>query len=76
MVQHTKIVLFKDKSIRSHWDAEQEEWFFSVVDVMVALTDSANPTDYLKKLRKRDEQLGTFVGTNCPQVAMQTATGK
>ena len=76
MVQHTKIVLFKDKSIRSHWDAEQEEWFFSVVDVVVALTDSANPTDYLKKLRKRDEQLGTFVGTNCPQVAMQTATGK
>jgi len=76
MDQHTKIVLFKDKSIRSHWDAEQEEWFFSVVDVVAALTDSANPTDYLKKLRKRDEQLGSYVGTNCPQVAMQTGTGK
>lgn len=76
MNQHNKIILFKDKSIRSHWDAEQEEWFFSVVDVVAALTDSANPTDYLKKLRKRDEQLGAFVGTNCPQVAMQTATGK
>ncbi len=76
MDQHSKIILFKDKSIRSHWDAEQEEWFFSVVDVVAALTDSANPTDYLKKLRKRDEQLGEYVGTNCPQVAMQSATGK
>lgn len=76
MDQHSKIILFKDKSIRSHWDAEQEEWFFSVVDVVAVLTDSANPTDYLKKLRKRDEQLGEYVGTNCPQVAMQSATGK
>lgn len=71
-----KIVLFNDKSIRSHWNAEQEEWYFSVVDVVAALTDSANPTDYLKKLRKRDEQLGAYVGTNCPQIGMQTATGK
>ncbi len=76
MDQPTKIILFNDKSIRSHWDAEQEEWFFSVVDVVAALTDSANPTDYLKKLRKRDEQLGEYVGTNCPQVAMQSASGK
>jgi len=76
MDPHSKIILFKDKSIRSHWDAEQEEWYFSVVDVVAALTDSANPTDYLKKLRKRDEQLGEYVGTNCPQVAMQSATGK
>lgn len=76
MAEPTKIVLFNDKSIRSHWDAEQDEWFFSVVDVVAALTDSANPTDYLKKLRKRDEQLGAYLGTNCPQVAMQTETGK
>lgn len=72
----SKIVLFSDKSIRSHWDAELEEWFFSVVDVVAALTDSANPTDYFKKLRKRDEQLGEYVGTNCPQVAMPSASGK
>lgn len=76
MAEPTKIVLFNDQSIRSHWDAEQEDWFFSVVDVVAALTDSANPTDYLKKLRKRDEQLGAYIGTNCPQVAMQTDTGK
>ena len=76
MEQANKTILFSDKSIRSHWDAELEEWFFSVVDVVAALTDSANPTDYLKKLRKRDEQLGEYVGTNCPQVAMPTTTGK
>ena len=75
-MSESKIVLFRDASIRSHWDAEQEEWFFSVVDVVAALTDSANPTDYLKKLRKRDEQLGEYVGTNCPQVAMPSASGK
>ncbi len=72
----SNIKLFHDQQIRSHWDDEQEEWFFSVVDVVAALTDSANPTDYLKKLRKRDGQLGSYIGTNCPQVAMQSATGK
>lgn len=76
MSSRSKVVLFADKNIRSHWDAELEEWFFSVVDVVAALTDSANPTDYLKKLRKRDEQLGEYVGTNCPQVAMPSASGK
>jgi len=72
----TKIILFEDQSIRSFWDEEQEEWYFSVVDVVETLTDSANPTDYLKKLRKRDKQLGEYIGINCPQVAMKTATGK
>lgn len=76
MQTDTKLQLFESVHIRSHWDAELEEWFFSVVDVVAALTDSANPTDYLKKLRKRDEQLGEYVGTNCPQVAMPSASGK
>jgi hypothetical protein len=40
------------------------------------LTESINPTDYLKKLRKRDEELGKYIGTNCPQVKMFTETGK
>ncbi|TAG28787.1 MAG: phage antirepressor protein [Burkholderiales bacterium] len=70
MDQLSNIVLFEDNGIRSHWDADQEEWFFSVVDVVTALTDSTNPTYYLKKLRNRDEQLGDYVGTRCPQVAM------
>lgn len=72
----SKIKLFESQRIRSVWDADAEEWFFSVVDVVAALTDSVNPTDYLKKLRKRDALLGEYLGTNCPQVAMQTETGK
>lgn len=40
------------------------------------MTDSVNPTDYLKKIRKRDPELGTYIGTNCPQVAMPTQSGK
>lgn len=48
----SNIKLFHDQQIRSHWDADQEEWFFSVVDVVAALTDSANPTDYLKSCSK------------------------
>jgi hypothetical protein len=46
------------------------------VDVIEVLTDSVNPTDYLKKLRKRDAELGNYIGTNCPQVEMITSTGK
>jgi hypothetical protein len=70
------VQLFESTHIRSHWDAELEEWFFSIVDVVAALTESVNPTDYLKKLRKRDDQLRDYIGTNCPQVAMPTETGK
>lgn len=74
--RQAKVQLFESTHIRSHWDAELEEWFFSIVDVVAALTESVNPTDYLKKLRKRDEQLRDYIGTNCPQVAMPTETGK
>lgn len=64
------IKLFEDKKIRSHYDAEKEIWYFSIVDIVEALTESKNPTDYLKKIRKRDSELGTYLGTNCPQVEM------
>jgi len=50
--------------------------YFSVVDIIQALADSVNPTDYLKKLRKRDAGLGSYVGTNCPLVEMVTYNGK
>lgn len=71
-----KMQLFEDKRIRTAWDENKQEWFFSVVDVVAVLTDSADPTDYLKKMRKRDELLGSYIGTNCPQVEMLTSTGK
>lgn len=72
----SKIQIFEGKKVRSYWDAEAEEWYFSVVDVVELLTDSSNATDYLKKMRKREPELGTYIGTNCPQVAMLTETGK
>ena len=71
-----KVQIFQDKKVRTHWDAEKEEWYFSVVDVVGVLTDSMNPTDYLKKMRKRDPELAAFIGTNCPQVDMLTEAGK
>ena len=71
-----EIKLFQDKRIRTAWNEEEEQWYFSVVDVIEALTDSTNPTDYLKKMRKRDQELASYLGTNCPQVAMMTETGK
>ena len=70
------IKLFKEKKIRSVWNEEEQQWYFSVVDVVGVLTDSVNPTDYLKKMRKRDEELATYLGTTCPQVEMVTDTGK
>ena len=76
MTQHNSIKLFEEKKVRTVWDDQQEKWYFSVIDVVAVLTDSVNPTDYFKKMRKRDPQLAAFVGTNCPQVAMLTETGK
>ena len=75
-MDNNKIQLFENRKVRSAWDAEKEEWFFSVVDVVAVLTDSENPTDYLKKMRKRDTILGDYLGTNCPQIDMTTETGK
>lgn len=71
-----KIQIFQDKKVRTHWNAEREEWYFSVVDIVGVLAESTNPTDYLKKMRKRDPELAAFLGTNCPQVDMLTETGK
>jgi DNA-damage-inducible protein D len=70
------IKLFESAKVRSHWDVVQEKWYFSVVDVVGILSESVNPTDYLKKLRKRDPELNAYLGTNCPQVAMRNQDGK
>lgn len=72
--RQNKIVLFQSRKIRRAWHSD--EWYFSLVDIVGALTDSSNPTDYLKKIRKGDEELGSYIGTNCPRVEMLTETGK
>ena len=57
MTQHNKIQLFEEKKVRAIWDDAEEKWYFSVLDVVEVLTDSKNPTDYIKKMRKRDPML-------------------
>lgn len=75
MTQKQAIQLFEERKVRTVWDDETERWFFSILDIIGALTDSINPTDYFKKMRKRDESLSSFVGTNCPQIAMKSESG-
>ena len=76
MAKKNSIKLFEDKLVRSVWDEEKEEWFFSVNDVVQILTDSTNVTDYIKKMRKRDEELGKGWGQIVTPLSFQTAGGK
>lgn len=66
----SNIKVFENKQIRAEWNEQEEDWYFSLVDVVGVLADTTNPTDYLKKMRKRDVELGAYLGTNCPQVEM------
>jgi hypothetical protein len=70
------ISLFEEKQVRRAWNSSEEKWYFSIDDVVLALTDSANVKDYIKKLRKRDLALDSYWGTNCPSVEMIAADGK
>lgn len=70
------VKIFEGSQIRSVWDNEREEWYFSIVDVVGVLSESKNPTDYLRKMKKRDEILASYLGTNCPKVGMVSTNGK
>ena len=72
----SEIKLFQDKKIRSAWNEEEEQWYFSIEDVVAALTDSADPKQYVKRMRQRDEQLHVNWGTICTQVEMLANDGK
>lgn len=69
------IKVFENKKIRTLWNEQEEDWYFSLVDVVAVLADTTNPTDYLKKMRKREVELGIYLGTNCPQVEMVGQNG-
>ena len=71
-----KIKVFESKQVRTVWDAEAEEWYFSVVDVVEILTDSADPKQYIKKMRSRDVELASKWGTICTPVEMTGLDGK
>lgn len=76
---NNKIQLFEDKRIRTAWDAEREEWYFSVVDVVGALTDqpdTRHAAKYWSVLKTRLKQEGSELPTNCSQLKMTAADGK
>ena len=72
MGQNDKIQLFEDKRIRTAWDEEKEEWFFSIVDVVGVLTDSPNPNNYWKVLKKRLKAEGNESVTNCNRLKLKS----
>ena len=76
MTQKHQIQLFEEKKVRTVWNDELQEWFFSVTDVVEVLTDSADVKQYIKKMRKRDPELDARWGTICTPTRMQATDGK
>ena len=76
MTQKESIRLFEERKVRAIWDDEQEEWYFSIVDVISILTDSPNPRKYWSVLKNRLKKEGSELTTNCSQLKMQAADGK
>ena len=76
MTQKESIRLFEERKVRAIWDDEQEEWYFSIVDVISILTDSPNPRKYWSVLKTRLKKEGSELTTNCSQLKMQAADDK
>ena len=70
------IQLFEGKKVRIAWDAEQEKYYFAVVDIVQVLTDSTDVKQYIKRMRARDPQLNSRWGTICTPTRMMAADGK
>ena len=76
MKKENEIKIFEDKKVRTLWDAEQEKWYLSIVDVIAILTESPNPRKYWSVLKTRLKAEGSQLATNCSQLKMQSADGK
>ncbi len=76
MTKETAIKLFNEKQMRTHWDDEQEKWYFSIVDVVGVLSESVDPQAYWRKLKQRLKEEGNETVTNCHALKMQAADGK
>lgn len=74
----SKLQIFEDKKVRSYWDPEQEEWYFSAVDVCYVLAESASkdPGAYWRKLKQRLKKEGSEVVTNCHGLKLLASDGK
>jgi hypothetical protein len=70
------IKIFEDKQVRTIWDGEQEKWYISIIDVVMALTDSVDPAAYWRKLKQRLKAEGNETVTNCHGLKMQAPDGK
>lgn len=67
-----KLQLFENQPIRTAWDNDNEEWYFSIVDVVAVLADSSNPNNYWKVLKKRLKNEGNQSVTNCNQLKLKS----
>jgi len=76
MSKEDKIQLFQEQSIRTHWDEDQEQWFFSVQDIVQILSESKDVKQYIKRMRSRNSALNSNWGTICTLVEMTAADGK
>ena len=76
MTKKEAIKIFEEKKVRTVWDDETEEWFFSVVDVVAILTDSPNPSNYWMVLKHRLRKEGNESVTNCNQLKLPSTDGK
>ena len=76
-MEHNKeMQLFENRTIRTAWDENQEEWYFSIVDVVAVLTGSPDPSAYWRKLKQRLKEEGNETVTNCHGLKMKAADGK
>lgn len=75
-MEDNKIQLYENQQIRTAWDEEKQEWYFSVVDVIAVLTDSVDPNAYWRKLKQRLKAEGNETVTNCHGLKMKAADGK
>ena len=73
----TAVTLFEGRKIRRHWDKKKEVWYFSVIDIIKALTNSVNPRDYWFKMKLRvKSEDGAELSTNCRQLRLESSDGK
>lgn len=77
MTKNTQIKLFEERKVRTLWDTDKEEWYFSVIDVIAVLTDSTNPRKYWSVLKNRlKSESNRQLATICSQLKMPGADGK
>ena len=76
MTKKQEIQIFENKKVRTAWDSETEQWYFSIVDIVAILTESVDPQAYWRKLKQRLKNEGNETVTTCHALKMISADGK